>query len=336
VQHAFQYPGFFFRLDAGWLDKSLAAETLAVLASASDPCPPNAPDQRAACVSTKPMMESGTTASCNGAAHGAVLLRVAGVPLVSINRRGFFSMHARDHGIAPGVGLGNWLLGIVREAGLRTPRRVTLLGYPRVLGYAFKPVSFWFLAGDDGATYAIVAEVHNTFGERHAYLLHHPLADDARISESAPLGAQPPAGSTLRSVAQPFAGSAGHAAAPPARTPLPIRPGEMLRADKCFTVSPFCTLSGTYRFRFHDTAAHTLARIEYDDEEGALLIASMSGQALPPTPANLIRLAVQIPWQSLGVSLKIHWQALRLYLRRVPFRGARQSAASQPSSTFSA
>jgi len=95
-------------------------------------------------------------------------------------------------------------------------------------------------------------------------------------------------------------------------------------------------LSGTYRFRFHNTAARTLARIEYDDEEGALLITSMSGQTLPLTPANLIGLAIRIPWQSLGVSLKIHWQALRLYLRRVPFLGARQSAASQPSSTFSA
>lgn len=336
VQHAFQYPGFFFRVDAGWLDKSLAAETLATRAADSGPRPPDAPGQAASCESTKPTIEQGAAASSKGAARGAVLLRVAGVPMISINRHGFFSMHACDHGVAPGVGLGSWLLGIVREAGLGAPRRVTLLGYPRVLGYAFKPVSFWFLANDDGATYAIVAEVHNTFGARHAYLLHHPLADNPRTSASASVAAQPPAGSAPRGATQPFAGSAGPAAAPPARTPLPIRPGETLRAEKCFTVSPFCTLAGGYRFRFHDTAARTLARIEYDDGDGALLITSMSGEVLPLTPANLIRLAVRIPWQSLGVSLKIHWQALRLYLRRVPFHGAGQPAASQASSRFSA
>ena len=40
-----------------------------------------------------------------------------------------------------------------------------------MLGYAFKPVSFWFCHRRDGALVAVIAEVNNTFGERHCYVL---------------------------------------------------------------------------------------------------------------------------------------------------------------------
>jgi DUF1365 family protein len=47
--------------------------------------------------------------------------------------------------------------------------------YPRVLGYTFKPVSFWYChRRADGSLRAIVVEVNNTFGERHCYLLDAP------------------------------------------------------------------------------------------------------------------------------------------------------------------
>lgn len=51
---------------------------------------------------------------------------------------------------------------------------VWLHTYPRVLGYVFKPVSFWYAHRADGSLRAIVAEVNNTFGERHCYLLDQP------------------------------------------------------------------------------------------------------------------------------------------------------------------
>jgi uncharacterized protein len=51
---------------------------------------------------------------------------------------------------------------------------VWLQAFPRVLGHAFKPVSFWYAHRADGSLAAIVAEVNNTFGERHCYLLPEP------------------------------------------------------------------------------------------------------------------------------------------------------------------
>lgn len=303
VEHAFQYPGFFFRIDAGWLDNRLSAAALAVAGGKAAMHPEgDLPTPHPGGMPHAPSVPA------------EVLARVAGLPLLAVNRRGLFGMHACDHGTDPRTPLGTWLLGIVRDAGLEMPRRVTLLAYPRVLGYAFKPVSFWFLGRDDGAVTSIVAEVHNTFGERHAYLLRHPVGD------------RPPCSLESDEACEHSARSA----------PAPIRSGQTLEADKCFTVSPFCTLAGRYRFRFHHDEERALARIEYDDDQGTLLITSMSGQARPISPASLLRLAFGVPWQSLGVILRIHWQALRLFLRRVPFHGAKQVPASRATPPFTA
>ena len=48
-----------------------------------------------------------------------------------------------------------------------------LLTFPRVLGFGFYPVSFWYCFHADGTPRAVLAEVHNTFGGHHNYLLHN-------------------------------------------------------------------------------------------------------------------------------------------------------------------
>jgi uncharacterized protein len=50
--------------------------------------------------------------------------------------------------------------------------RVLMLASARVLGYVFNPLSVFWCHAADGTLAAVVAEVHNTYGERHAYLLH--------------------------------------------------------------------------------------------------------------------------------------------------------------------
>jgi len=49
--------------------------------------------------------------------------------------------------------------------------RVLLLTSPRSLGHAFNPLSVWWCHHADGTLACVVAEVHNTYGERHAYLV---------------------------------------------------------------------------------------------------------------------------------------------------------------------
>lgn len=98
--------------------------------------------------------------------------------LLSINRFNLFSFYDADHG-RDGLAMEDWIAQIKQAHGLTAADgEVVLMTLPRVLGYVFNPVSFWFLLDRDGALRALLAEVNNTFGDRHSYLLYH---DDQRI-----------------------------------------------------------------------------------------------------------------------------------------------------------
>ena len=55
---------------------------------------------------------------------------------------------------------------------------------PRVLGYAFNPLSLHWCHRPDGTLAAVVAEVHNTYGERHCYLIHPDDAGRAEVEKA--------------------------------------------------------------------------------------------------------------------------------------------------------
>ena len=100
-------------------------------------------------------------------------LRQQAEPALRRNRFAWLSFHDRDHGQGGEDALA-WIDGLLEEAGVRAEGEIWLQTYPRMLGYVFKPVSFWYCHGADGRLAAIVAEVNNTFGERHCYLLQGP------------------------------------------------------------------------------------------------------------------------------------------------------------------
>jgi DUF1365 family protein len=94
--------------------------------------------------------------------------------LFKYNRFGVFSFHDRDHGPTKAEephDLRRWLDGLLADAGIsaRGPRRV--LCYPRIFGYVFNPLSVWFCHDEQNALKAIVYEIHNTYEERHTYVL---------------------------------------------------------------------------------------------------------------------------------------------------------------------
>ena len=101
---------------------------------------------------------------------------------LKLDRRGLVSFRRRDHGARDGTSLRTWLRRILSENGLDAvcDGEVTLMTLPRLLGYVFNPVSFWFCRDRDGAIRAVLCEVNNTFGESHCYLVHH---DDQRPIE---------------------------------------------------------------------------------------------------------------------------------------------------------
>ncbi|MAU52096.1 MAG: cyclopropane-fatty-acyl-phospholipid synthase [Roseovarius sp.] len=89
------------------------------------------------------------------------------------NRAGLISLHDSDHGGAPGRGRGAaWVREVLAAHALPAPARIELLAQPRVLGHVFNPVSFWICRDEAGEVRAIIAEVTNTYGDRHSYLCH--------------------------------------------------------------------------------------------------------------------------------------------------------------------
>jgi uncharacterized protein len=198
-------------------------------------------------------------------------------PVLARNRRALLSFYDQDHGdgrsMADGGALA-WLDQLLRSEGIDdADGEAWLHSYPRVLGYAFKPVSFWYCHQSNGKLRAIVVEVNNTFGERHVYLLDQP------------------------------------------------RYGVEQTAAKVFHVSPFCAVQGQYRFRFMTTAhqTKTVARIDYDDDQGALINTSVSGDLEPITASSLHKAFWRYGAMTLGVIARIHWQAFKLWRLKVPF-----------------
>jgi DUF1365 family protein len=200
-------------------------------------------------------------------------MRADGAGSLARNRRAAVSFWDADHGDGRADALA-WLdETLAREGITDADGEIWLQCYPRVLGYAFKPVSFWYCERADGSLRAVVAEVNNTFGERHCYLLDTPAW------------------------------------------------GREAEATKVFHVSPFCESRGRYRFRFLLAAGRRriVARVDHDDANGPLLQTSISG-ALEPATGRALRSALWAhPLHTFAIVAHIHWQALKLWARRVPF-----------------
>ena len=103
-------------------------------------------------------------------------------PLFGVNRAALYSFAEADHGKRDGSSLRGYAQACAAARGIDLAGgRVLLLCYPRLLGYAFNPLSVYFCYRADGALALIIYEVRNTFGEIHPYVL--PVRAD-EVSEA--------------------------------------------------------------------------------------------------------------------------------------------------------
>lgn len=205
--------------------------------------------------------------------------QVPATRFLSHNRFNLLSFHDKDYGDGTTAPL-QWIDNLLKAEGIHdADGEIWLQTFPRVLGYVFNPVSFWFCHTQEGALRAVLCEVSNTFGERHCYLLDQNT---------------------------------------------PIANSDELTARKVFHVSPFCEVTGSYRFQFKrtqqpDGSQRTLARIDYHDASGPLLLTNISGIAHELSDRVIAQALLRYPFMTFAVIARIHWQALKLFFKRVPF-----------------
>ncbi|EME22104.1 DUF1365 domain-containing protein [Rhodococcus triatomae] len=97
------------------------------------------------------------------------------LPRLPVWLRPFARFDGRDH-FTGTTSLRAGLDAVLTGAGLDPTGRVTALLAPRAFGYVFNPLSLYWCHDDDGTVRCVVAEVHNTYGGRHPYVLF-PDAD---------------------------------------------------------------------------------------------------------------------------------------------------------------
>ena len=195
--------------------------------------------------------------------------------LFSRNRFNLYAFRDADYGDRTGSPLRPQIEATLRQAGLEPDGGpIRLLTMPRILGYAFNPLSTYFCHRRDGSLCATVYEVHNAFGEIHSYVAR---ADDA--------------GGPVRQ-----------------------------EADKVFHVSPFMGLAMRYAFTVVPPGERVSIAIDGHDDEGRLIAAVLSGTRTELSDATLLRLLATHPLLTLKVTAAIHWHALRLLAKRIPWR----------------
>jgi DUF1365 family protein len=187
----------------------------------------------------------------------------------SVNHFNLFSFYFRDHGSRDGSSLREFAKGLLRENKRSDDfDDIVIHTMPRLLGHVFNPVSFWYVMKDEKIT-SIIAEVNNTFGETHSYVLD---PDDSR-------------------------------------------------GEKVFHVSPFNRIEGDYKFAFFHGDKNERVDIAYFINGEKILFASVFGTPLEWSSKNFLKVFLKHPLHNFLTLAFIHFEALRLFLKKVPFWG---------------
>jgi uncharacterized protein len=206
--------------------------------------------------------------------------------LLSLERRNLYSFRDADYFPTGAQGaLKARVSAFLHERGIDLPAtgRIRLLTLPRVLGYIFNPISIYFCSDGEERPLCAIAEVGNTFRETKLFLL--PAQPAQAGAETAP------------------------------RDPARFR----LRVPKLYYVSPFSSLDICFDFDLRLPGRTLQMHIEDWNADGKLLESHLRGLRVPLSDRQLLRFALKFPALTLKVIALIHWHALWLAFRRVPW-----------------
>ncbi len=222
--------------------------------------------------------------------------------LLSVNRNNLFSFREADFmridepvhnptagAVIPPISavqpLKARVLAGLKARGMDLPAaRVELVTMPRILGYQFNPVSFYFCYDAAGRPRAALAEVTNTFREMKVYILDENTWNHGAFR---------------------------------------------LRVPKEFYVSPFSDVDVAFDFTLRPAGDRLAVQIDDFTGEMRTLTSALTGTAVALDDRRLAWYTVRYPLLTLLVVARIHWHALRLYLKGVPWFGKAARAEHQ-------
>lgn len=201
--------------------------------------------------------------------------------------------------------------------------RIALVTLPRIFGYLFNPVSFYFCFDRTGRPAAAIAEVTNTFREVKPFFLG-PACLVPQTQEPGPETPNPkPKTQNPEPKTAPASGAVFR-----------------LRVPKHFYVSPFSDVDVAFDFTLRVPGDRL--SIQIDDYVGAerTLTSSLAGPRRELTTARLAWFTLKYPFLTLRIIALIHWHALRLWLKKLPWfakaaRPADQRDLYRPHSSLS-
>lgn len=198
----------------------------------------------------------------------------APIPMLVLNRWGPMSLHYRDHGARDGSHPLIWIRALLAREGLdHADGEVVLQTMPRLFGYVFNPVSFWFVHDQQGALRVLVAEVNNTFGQRHQYVLTAPGL--AEIKEDTVLECQ-----------------------------------KIFHVSPFCDVEGVYRFKSSRRA---EQARMAIDYFDTPDNPEPLIKTAIVIQSQAFSTAALLASLVTMPMMTFGVMMRIHWQAFKLW-----------------------
>lgn len=207
----------------------------------------------------------------------------AGSWLFGVNRRRLVSLMNADHGHRDGGDLIEWLRATLHAASVPWPGGpVWLQCFPRILGYVFNPVSFWYVHDAQGRCAVVVAEVNNTFGQRHQYVLSP--SDGQRIESGTVLHCQ-----------------------------------KVFHVSPFCPVQGHYRFEYTRSAQIERMAIDYFDESGTGPVDEPLIHTAMAVEPGPFSTAGLLRAILRMPLMTFGVMARIHWHALKLWRRGATF-----------------
>lgn len=192
-----------------------------------------------------------------------------------------YTLRHKDYGFQDGSHIHSWLNTVIKTYGLKN-HKVYLITMPRVWGYGFNPISFWLFFDEDSSLQSVIADVNNTFGETHHYLIRDK--EDGKLSPHKHYEAE-----------------------------------KVFHVSPFMPITGTYSFRFKVPEDFGKTNAPVGFWIDYAIDGEKVLLTSMTGNLKPLTQRCLLKSLIHYPFMAILVIGRIHYQALKLWMKGIRY-----------------